>query len=263
MGLARRDVLAVKAAIEVDRGVDLLHDGAGTRGEPPAPHLVAHDPTARSPPDDRPTAQKRPAKRRLAVIALGGIAGVAVGLAAVYGIGAMQRNPAGCGLPARPPSWPSGSRRWRAAKSRRVEHRGRAEALPDLAFTRRRRQAAHARRLPRPHRAAEPVGHLVRAVPQGDAGARRAAGQARRRQFRGRGGQYRHAQSRQAEGLAEGGRRSSSSPISPIRAPRCSRISRRSARRSACRPPCWSIARAASSARSPAPPNGRATTRSS
>ncbi len=38
-------------------------------------------------------AQKRAAKRRLAVIALGGIAGVAVGLAAVYGIGAMQRNP--------------------------------------------------------------------------------------------------------------------------------------------------------------------------
>jgi thiol-disulfide isomerase/thioredoxin len=32
------------------------------------------------------------AKRRLAVIVLGGIAGVAVGLAAVYGIGAMQRN---------------------------------------------------------------------------------------------------------------------------------------------------------------------------
>ena len=35
---------------------------------------------------------KSPAKRRLAVIVLGGIAGVAVGLAAVYGIGAMQRN---------------------------------------------------------------------------------------------------------------------------------------------------------------------------
>jgi hypothetical protein len=42
MGLACRDVLAVKAAIEVDRGVDLLHDCAGTRGEAPAPHLVAH-----------------------------------------------------------------------------------------------------------------------------------------------------------------------------------------------------------------------------
>ena len=39
-----------------------------------------------------PLTQKRIAKRRLAVIALGGIAGVVVGLAAVYGIGAMQRN---------------------------------------------------------------------------------------------------------------------------------------------------------------------------
>lgn len=39
-----------------------------------------------------PIAQKRAAKRRRTVIALGGIAGVVVGLAAVYGIGAMQRN---------------------------------------------------------------------------------------------------------------------------------------------------------------------------
>lgn len=39
-----------------------------------------------------PNNRKSFAKRRLAVIALGGIAGVAVGLAAVYGIGAMQRN---------------------------------------------------------------------------------------------------------------------------------------------------------------------------
>jgi thiol-disulfide isomerase/thioredoxin len=41
---------------------------------------------------DRPDPQ-RAAKRRLAVVILGGIAGVAVGLAAVYGIGVMQRNP--------------------------------------------------------------------------------------------------------------------------------------------------------------------------
>jgi thiol-disulfide isomerase/thioredoxin len=41
---------------------------------------------------DRPD-PKAAAKRRLAMIVLGGLAGVAVGLAAVYGIGAMQRNP--------------------------------------------------------------------------------------------------------------------------------------------------------------------------
>jgi len=34
------------------------------------------------------------ARRRLAIALLGGVTGVAVGLAAVYGIGAMQRNPA-------------------------------------------------------------------------------------------------------------------------------------------------------------------------
>ncbi len=39
-----------------------------------------------------PPAQKRSATRRLAMVVLGGFAGVAIGLAAVYGIGAMQRN---------------------------------------------------------------------------------------------------------------------------------------------------------------------------
>jgi len=37
---------------------------------------------------------KSPAKRRFALIAVGGVCGVVVGLAAVYGISAMQRNPA-------------------------------------------------------------------------------------------------------------------------------------------------------------------------
>ena len=39
-----------------------------------------------------PSAPKRFAMRRLAMVILGGFAGVAIGLAAVYGIGAMQRN---------------------------------------------------------------------------------------------------------------------------------------------------------------------------
>jgi len=39
-----------------------------------------------------PSAQKRSATRRLAIVLVGGFAGVAIGLAAVYGIGAMQRN---------------------------------------------------------------------------------------------------------------------------------------------------------------------------
>jgi thiol-disulfide isomerase/thioredoxin len=36
---------------------------------------------------------KSPVRRRVALMALGGITGVGIGLAAVYGIGAMQRNP--------------------------------------------------------------------------------------------------------------------------------------------------------------------------
>ena len=42
----------------------------------------------------QPTAPMNVATRRLVTMVLGGIAGVAAGLAAVYGIGAMQRNPA-------------------------------------------------------------------------------------------------------------------------------------------------------------------------
>src|SRR6188472_3652230 len=90
MRLACRDVLAVKAAVEVDRGVDLLHDGARTRGEAPAPHLVAHDPTAKNPMTEQPHST---ARRRNTMIALAAIAAVVTG-AAIYGIGAMQGNPA-------------------------------------------------------------------------------------------------------------------------------------------------------------------------
>src|SRR2546423_1651434 len=93
MGLACRDILAIKAAIEVDRGIDLLHDGAGTRGEAPAPHFVAHAPTAENPMTDLPDTT-RSTKRRRSMIALAAIVGVVAGLAAVYGIGAMRRNPA-------------------------------------------------------------------------------------------------------------------------------------------------------------------------
>ena len=100
MRLGRRDVLAVKMPVEVDGGVDLLHDVTRARREPPAPHFVAHGistkPLMTSP-------QSSFAKKRLAMILAGGIAGVVVGLAGVYGIATLTRNaggdaslPAGC-----------------------------------------------------------------------------------------------------------------------------------------------------------------------
>ena len=43
MRLGRCDVLSVKMPIDVNGDVDLFHDCVGAFGEPPAPHLVAHD----------------------------------------------------------------------------------------------------------------------------------------------------------------------------------------------------------------------------
>jgi thiol-disulfide isomerase/thioredoxin len=79
-----------------------------------------------------PSAQKRVATRRLAMVILGGFAGVAVGLAAVYGIGAMQRN-------ADPVCRPSGELARRLAPLARGEVAAISIAtepkrLPDLAF---------------------------------------------------------------------------------------------------------------------------------
>ena len=206
----------------------------------------------------------RVAKRRLAMILAGGIAGVVVGLAGVYGFSALTGNAGGDAEPA--------GRRSHLAKKLAPLARGEVAAvniaksplkLPDLVVPGRQRQAADPRQLARPHGAAQPVGHLVRALPQGNAGARRAAGQAGRPGFPGGGGQYRHPRSGKAEGLSEGIGRRPSSPITPIRRQDLPGSESRSAAPSACRPPCWSTRKAAKSAPSRAPPNGRATTRSS
>ncbi|MGB9365097.1 MAG: TlpA disulfide reductase family protein [Xanthobacteraceae bacterium] len=79
-----------------------------------------------------PPAQKRSATRRLAMVIVGGFAGVAVGLAAVYGIGAMQRN-------ADPACRPSAELAKRLAPLARGEVAAISIAseprlLPDLAF---------------------------------------------------------------------------------------------------------------------------------
>src|SRR5262245_1963463 len=102
MGLARGNVLPVEVPVEIDGGVDLLHDGVGSFAEAPTPQLVAHHLTCEltcrglTPPmTDTGKAAKSHAKRRLAVIAAGSRAGIAVGLAAVYGISIFIGNRAG------------------------------------------------------------------------------------------------------------------------------------------------------------------------
>ena len=37
------DILAPELLVEIDGGIDLLHDGVGTCGETPTPHAIAHD----------------------------------------------------------------------------------------------------------------------------------------------------------------------------------------------------------------------------
>src|SRR5262245_30448985 len=82
-------------AIHVDRRVDLGHDRVGLRGKAAAPHLIAHGPpgciwTMTTSPD---VMQNRPRRRLILGTALALV--VLAGLAAVYGIDALGRNPAG------------------------------------------------------------------------------------------------------------------------------------------------------------------------
>src|SRR4029453_4230984 len=92
MGLGCSDVLTVEMPGKIDGDVDFLHDGAGARREPPTPHLVAHGiPTKPLMTESQPSF----AKKRLAMVLAGGIAGVVVGLAGVYGIATLTRNVGG------------------------------------------------------------------------------------------------------------------------------------------------------------------------
>src|SRR6516225_9017056 len=102
MGLACGDVLPVEVAVEIDRGVDLLHDRVGTRAEASAPHFVAHDASAAevlslmTDPSAEPSYN---ARRRVTwfvalFLALGGGIAILAVLAGVYGMGRSRSNPA-------------------------------------------------------------------------------------------------------------------------------------------------------------------------
>src|SRR5437660_8375133 len=104
MGLAGGDVLAVEVPVEIDGGVDLLHDRVGAGRETAAPHLVAHDtpfgnaevllPMTDQP---HPSLDEHRRRRWVAAAVLLALGGAVAG--AVYGIGSAGRNPdaAACG----------------------------------------------------------------------------------------------------------------------------------------------------------------------
>src|SRR5262245_59813335 len=79
--------------VEVDRGIDLLHDGVGPRRKASAPHLVARFFSHQVSPIMPPSNDRSFAIKRLALVLLGGVVGVAVGLAGIYGIARLTSNP--------------------------------------------------------------------------------------------------------------------------------------------------------------------------
>ena len=168
----------------------------------------------------------KPTGKRFALIALGGVAGLAVGLAGVYGIGRLTGNAAAD--PACKAAVETAGRMAPLARGEvaAVSVAKQPEKPAGAGLQGRPGADEIARRLARPHRAAEPVGDLVRALPQGNAGARRPGAQARRREFRGGGHQHRHPRSRQAEGTGSSTSASRRSPITPTPTPRCSRTLR-------------------------------------
>ena len=145
----------------------------------------------------------------------GGVAGAGVGLAGVYGIGDLQAQ---CGrrrrLPGRGRNGPAAGAAG-AWRNRGVNAVGTPRRVPDLAFRDGSGKPIAARRLSRPHRSPEPLGDLVRALPQGNAGARPAAGPDRRPGLRGGRDQHRYPRSGEAAGLPDGCRNHRSSLITP------------------------------------------------
>src|SRR5262245_11534284 len=96
MGLAGGNVLPVEVPVDVDRGVDLRHDGSRAGRKAPAPHRVAlafflrhHNAPIMT---DSREIRFAHAKKRLAMVLAGGFAGVVVGLAGIYGIGRLTGN---------------------------------------------------------------------------------------------------------------------------------------------------------------------------
>ena len=140
------------------------------------------------------------ARRRLFSVAAAAV--ILAVLAGVYGIARSAKQSGGRRLRRsgrdRRPARAAGARRSRRARCRPgaiPRSRSRLQGC--------RRPRADAEGLARPHRPSQPLGDLVRALPQGDAGARRARAGARRAEVRGGRRQYRHPRSRQAASVSQ------------------------------------------------------------
>src|ERR1700689_3654801 len=92
---ARRDVVAKKLAVDVDRGVYVRHDGVVIGTEAAAPHLVAHDwfiAVGIGTVEIMPVhTEQKELTRNGPLIAVAAIAGLGA-VAAVYGVVGASRN---------------------------------------------------------------------------------------------------------------------------------------------------------------------------
>ena len=86
MRLACGDVLAVQVPVNVDRGVDHLHDPSGPDAKRPPHILLLMTPSA------SPMNETAPFFRRFRFMPAAFILGAMAGLAVVYGMGGFQRN---------------------------------------------------------------------------------------------------------------------------------------------------------------------------
>src|SRR5258708_11831838 len=92
MGLGCGNVLTIKMPVEIDGGVNLLHDRTGARRKSSTPHFVAHGISTKA---LMTGSQSSFAKKRLAMVLAGGIAGIVIGLAGGYRGSAPSRKVGG------------------------------------------------------------------------------------------------------------------------------------------------------------------------
>ena len=228
---------------------------AGPVGEAAAPHFVAHASQALDQANDRKDEATRRAPLALAPPGARRRRGGGV----LYG---KAPGPARASRNARPPRGrpPPGSAPLAKGEVAALRGRQAPRPAPALAFNGPDGKKLTLADFQGRAKAAQPVGDLVRALPRRDAGARPAAGGGRRQEFRSRRRQCRHRAARPAAGLSQRDRRRRASGATPIRAPTFEAL-RLAARRSDCRPACWSTPKAAKSASSPDRRNGIRRTR--